>query len=241
MNENLLSRYLDGELSPDEVERLEQALQRDPALRRRLAELRSVSHATKLAMQAPEMSNLKTNSVCEKLSRSGLRLATAASVVLAIGISIGFVFHTNSASGPAAILPQGNAVIRPEHAQVVGDVRAIVHVSTADSGRFRATLDDLETLLERYKKENEHLQLEVIANGPALDLYRVDKSPASERIRQLQANYGNLTFLACRKTLERLKKEQGVEVKLVPGVKVAPSALEQILMRLQNGWTYIQA
>ncbi len=52
--------------------------------------------------------------------------------------------------------------------------------------------------------------------------------------------HGNVSVLACRKALERLSYLKGVDVELLDGVLIAPSALDQILMRMRQGWLYIR-
>jgi intracellular sulfur oxidation DsrE/DsrF family protein len=46
-------------------------------------------------------------------------------------------------------------------------------------------------------------------------------------------------MLACHRAIQRLE-EMGVKVQLVPEARIAPSALEQIIQRLQQGWVYIK-
>jgi len=102
-----------------------------------------------------------------------------------------------------------------------------------------ATLDNIEQLLLKYEQNNRILNLEIIVHSSGLNILRADITPAGQRIQDLMARYNNLTFLACNKTIRRLKEDKGVEVKLLPGVEVVPSALEQVLKRIQEKWVYV--
>mgnify|MGYP000052599505 CR=1 FL=1 len=64
--------------------------------------------------------------------------------------------------------------------------------------------------------------------------------PSLEKLEQLLAAYPNLAYVACNQTLDRLR-EKGGTVSLLPGVHVAPTALDEIVKRLQEGWVYIRA
>jgi len=72
-----------------------------------------------------------------------------------------------------------------------------------------------------------------------VDLLRSDVSPYAKRIALMQAKYPNLDFLACSQTINKLQKN-GVIVHLLPHTGVAPSAVEQINKRLQQGWDYVR-
>ena len=59
-------------------------------------------------------------------------------------------------------------------------------------------------------------------------------------LERLREAYPNLTYIACHQTADRLR-EKGVRVKLLPGVHFAPTALDEIVKRMQQGWVYIRA
>ena len=69
---------------------------------------------------------------------------------------------------------------------------------------------------------------------------RKDVSMYQERIKNLVTEYNNVRFLACSRAIKRLES-QGIDVKLLPEIQIAPSALEQIIQRMQTGWQYIKA
>jgi intracellular sulfur oxidation DsrE/DsrF family protein len=83
--------------------------------------------------------------------------------------------------------------------------------------------------------------VEIIANGGGLDLVRTDGAPQGQRMSALLRDHNNVSVLACRKALERLSYFKGVDAELLDGVSIAPSALEQILMRMRQGWLFISA
>ena len=75
----------------------------------------------------------------------------------------------------------------------------------------------------------------------ALRMLRAGYSPYSDRVRQLQERYFNLTFLACKDAIDHIRELEGADsdVSLLPDVETTPSALEHILERLSEGWVYI--
>ncbi|MGB9577994.1 MAG: hypothetical protein ACPL3S_01845, partial [Halothiobacillaceae bacterium] len=118
--------------------------------------------------------------------------------------------------------------------------RLVLHVDSGTPERFASLLDQTQALLEEARQHGRPLQVAVIANSGGIDILRASTTPQAERIRALQAAYPNLSFIGCWQTLSRLK-DNGQDTRLLPGVQLAPTALDAIVERLQNGWTYIKA
>lgn len=218
-----LNALLDGELSDVDAERLQRVLNDNPVLQRRLQELDRVKNLTRRALQATAASPGGRR-------RFPARRAIAASALVLLGFVVGWLtsgadFRQQSAAGGIA---------------VNGEARVVLHLATNNRAKMAQTLDKAEKLLEHHRHESRPLRLEVVVNGEGLDLLRADISPERERVRALQQRYQNLAFLACRKTMERLKHDKGIEPPLLPEVITVPSALDQIIERVQTGWQYVQ-
>jgi intracellular sulfur oxidation DsrE/DsrF family protein len=79
----------------------------------------------------------------------------------------------------------------------------------------------------------------VVANADGVRLLQAGTSPHAARIAALLARYDNIAFLACSRSLEKLRLK-GIDVHLLPDVGVVPGALEEIVARLQEGWVYVR-
>jgi len=240
----LLSAYLDGELGPDETTRLEQSLRQNPAQQAHLNELRRVrvlAQCDMLKRQAEIDGTVRLAPAPRR--RMSLAQALVAGLLIVVGFLAGHGLREHNApSELQSYLSTGSLVIQPAALSADRDTKAIYHISTANPEKLRRALDEVEILLGIYANSGRTLRLEIIANAEGLNLLRADTSPASERVHAMQQNYTNLKFLACAKTIERLKLEKNMlNVTLLPGVAVVPSALDQVILRLQNGWSYIRA
>lgn len=118
--------------------------------------------------------------------------------------------------------------------------RVLVHVTNNDPKRLLQALQDIEGLMHYYQDSRRRARVEVVANGPGLDLLRSDTSKFSEQIARLQKQYGNLKFAACQNTIDHVREEQGIKVPLLPGVIVIDSGMAEIMRRQTEGWTYLQ-
>ena len=118
--------------------------------------------------------------------------------------------------------------------------RVILHLSSDDPARMDNALTQLERLLELNAAKGSPAALELIVNGDGLEMIREETSPYSRRVNLLLNRYHNVAILACKKALEAFKQREGNQAKLLPGVSRASSALDQVIMRLREGWTYVR-
>lgn len=225
----LLNALIDGELTPAEAEQVTRSLEQNPLLRDRLAELRRVRQLTRQALDDDHVPLAPPR-------RMTARIAVAASIAVCVGFIAGWWVGTATDARTQSPLAAGTPAV-----PVAEETRVILHLASENSARMKHALDKAEDMLATYANSGRRLKLEVVANGGGLNLLRADTSPERDRILALQQRYPNLAFLACRKTLEQLKLQKGVDSTLLPRVIVVPSALDQIVERLQHGWTYVQA
>jgi intracellular sulfur oxidation DsrE/DsrF family protein len=236
-----LNAWLDGELDAEARAELDRRLETDAVLRARLAELQATRYLVQYAL----------HNACPPAPPAGWRRrgiavlgrAVAALLLIGVGVALGWALNPARPGTPlTAYLPDGAVAIQPAGTAHTADTRAIIHLSSADLARVSATLDEAERLLREFAVAKRRLELEIIANEEGLGAFRADiASPARARIEALLTTYDNLRFLACGKTLERFRREHGARVTLIPAVQVVPSALDQIILRLKDGWTYIRA
>lgn len=237
-----LNAYLDGELDAETTARLEQKLATDPRLQGHLRELEQVRALARAAFTAESPA---TSSSAPRLSRRQLiGFGLAASLLVATGIGIDrWLRMAPPDDALLASLPPEAQIIQPAHLEVpapANERRAIFHVASANPRSVRATLDHVEQVLKRHGRTGKPIRVEIVANAEGLNALRADVSPAREQIARLQKDYSNISFLACGTTIARVKREQGIDVKLLPQTGVTSSALDQILLRLRQGWVYIR-
>ena len=232
-SDELLQTFIDDEIDTHDRAEIMEAVREDKDLAKRICELLQVKDSVRLAYREPPQPE-RINTRWQSSRKSGLSFRAAAAVALfTLGSVTGWLLHTQpGATTPAPKIAQ----LAPAEKEYK---RVILHISTADPERLGDALDDAELLLSGYKDQPGMVQLEVVANAEGLTLLRADTSPYVERIRQLAQKYDNISFLACSRTIEKLRLK-GIDVHLVPEAMVIPAALEEIVDRLQEGWAYIR-
>jgi intracellular sulfur oxidation DsrE/DsrF family protein len=228
-----IHRFVDGELSGEDRQRLLERIESDPAVAARLHELRMVNEAVRHTfddIQPP------ANRRAKKTRDNGWRRAVAAAVVfLPVGFLVGWLSaEVDTRQSQIDTLLAGGLSLGPNIAE---SKNAMFHIDVDDPVAFAKTLDKAEALLETYKSQG--AQVEVVANSKGLDLLREDASPYADRVREMLDRYDNLTLVACVNTVKRLRA-RGIEVRLFDETQADISAVEHVARRLQEGWTYIK-
>ncbi|MGA7800908.1 MAG: hypothetical protein WCC36_08860, partial [Gammaproteobacteria bacterium] len=175
----------------------------------------------------------------------GLQRGLAAGLLLSVGVAGGWYGrrHVEHDQLQAMFLDKNRTFETTALSninQVAHTRKVILHISSANPKRIEEGLDMAERLLRTYKAKHEKAELEVVANAGGLNLLRAGVSPFAGRVKRMQEQYANLAFMACQTAINKLKREKGVDVKLLPQALLTPSALEEILNRLQDGWVYIK-
>lgn len=229
-----LHAFVDDEIELNERAEFMEAIQQDDELASRVCELLQLKDSVRLAYREPEQP-----AHSDQRGKIALRTRTSFSVaaavlIFAVGIGTGTVLQTQLGG-----LSHTTGQLAGTTTSAQEFKRLIIHISHADTKRMEQALDDAEQLLASYREHPELMQLEVLANAEGLNLLRADTSPYPERIRKMAQEFGNVSFLACSRTIERMRLN-GIDVHLLPEARVIPGALEEIVDRLQQGWVYIR-
>ncbi len=237
-----LNEYIDRQLPEDEEQRITEAIENDQVLRARVRELRTVRSLVRLSFSKTHTDGDEPPAKDRPSGLSGKK-AIAASLFVALGALAGWLLKDSLTAGSPAYPDKQAVFLNTTQLNDLDaeEIKAILHVSTADPAVVDAALDEAERLLQKYRATHKRLELELIANASGLNILRADVSPQKRRLLELQARFDNFSLLACNKAIKRLQREKGINPKLLPGVKVVPSALDRILLRLDMGWAYIRA
>lgn len=236
-NEIRANAYVDGELDPYEEAALLEELARNPVRGREVAELTELKRLVRLAFHdIPDAPRQPAIPACPP-SRTGLRCALGgalAAALLLAAFGIGWVAHGSGILGQRLTAFGGTRLAAQTH-ETPG---VLLHLASFHDKDVEATLRRTQELLERDRRSG--LKVELIVSGLALQFLRSGFFPYSDEFAQLMDRYPNLRVVACGDTLDAFK-EQGKSLRLLKGVNVAPSAVQEVVRRLREGWVYVDA
>jgi uncharacterized protein len=228
-----LNMLIDGELTAADAEGLLEQLRTDAQLRERVGQLRL---AKELVRHAYAGVSAPAHPATAAAQTRRWRTAAAAFVALGSGVVLGWTVREQSVAPTDAARQLAEQVQRTPHAE---SSRVILHVSSGAPGDALAVLERAEGILESARSAGRTVSVEIVANSGGLDLLREGVSAQADRIAGLRAAYPGLSLVACGQTAQRLR-ESGTAVHLLPGTITASSALDQIVLRMQQGWAYVR-
>ncbi len=218
-----LSAYIDGELDAGTQNALLEAMAHDKSLSEEVCRLRRTRDWMRSGFgsaEPPQRALPKARAHWPRL-RSGL---AASLMALAIGVGGGLL---------------GYVCAEREHpagmAQATDPNRIVLHIGDSDPKHFGVLLDYTEKFLNEHR--NDGVKVEVVANAGGLDLLRVHGSAYEARVRAINEKYDNVQFIACMNAIRNLEKA-GIDADLIQDVHTGETAVDHIVKRLREGWTY---
>jgi len=120
--------------------------------------------------------------------------------------------------------------------------RIVFQVDQNDPAVMNLTLNNVTNLMEYYHDKGEQAQIEVVAYGPGLNMFREDKSPVKDRIARLKSGAfpSNVAFSACGNTKKGMEKAEGHPVPIVAEATVVPAGVVRLTELQEQGWSYIR-
>ena len=109
--------------------------------------------------------------------------------------------------------------------------RVVIQMSTADTQEQIGLIRNLGHLLKGW---GDSFEAEVVAHGPGIS-FVTNGSVVAEEVKILAAK--GIKFVACENTM----KQKGIRgADLLKGVSTVPMGLAEIIMKQEEGWSYIK-
>ncbi|MFV1993661.1 MAG: DsrE family protein [Acidiferrobacterales bacterium] len=266
ISDEFLSAFVDNQLTQEEKAAAYDQISESKEINMQICELRKVSDLVRLAYANPPAAPNTREVSINKSFQLNIAACLLAGLTLVLGIVLGW--NIGPAQENRAMLVE-HEKIKIDHAQMsqrhkkmatsntagkqisnnpaptdgIADpeqIKILIHLNSKETELVQESLDALENVLRYYRKIGQDARIEMVANGDGINLLRKDVSPYPERIKRMQQEYDNLTFVACQNSMNRLKDERGIIARLIPGVVVIDSGMAQLMRRQDQGWAYIR-
>lgn len=218
-----LDQYIDGELDPAERLALESRLKQDMESREQICVKRQIK--AQIAHHYKQIKPIKgankqtmTQAQAKTTLNAGWGYAAAGLTGLLLGVILSLTPNT---------LDQANSM-------PIAANKFVIHLDNNDQDKMAASIQKAGLLF----KEQPQSQVQIITNHEGIELFNAQNANADDIIALLQ-QHQNLELVACRRTLERIERE-GKPFNLIPAVKSNEPAVDEVVKRLKDGWTYIK-
>ena len=118
--------------------------------------------------------------------------------------------------------------------------KVAIHVDENDPKRMNMALNNVANVRKYYDSQGEKVEIELVAYGPGLHMFRADTSPVKDRISMMSLEIDNLTFSACGNTHSAMSKKAGKEVELIEEATMVPSGVVQLILLQEQGYAYVR-
>ena len=238
VSDEMLGAFVDGQLGGEEWAGIAREMEGDEVLREEVCRLRATKELLRHAYAAPPAGRRPRG----KRGQAGWLALVATGVFFALA---GWFGNAHWNRPPPLDAASAYALSGDWHSLrsdwgSLQEGKVLVHVSSGDREALSGALDEVADLLRDAAAGGRRLELEIVANGPGLDLFRADDPAFAGRLSALRRDFPGLGLVACGQTLER-RRAAGRPVELVDGTAVAPSALHEVVERLRAGWIYVRA
>ncbi len=119
--------------------------------------------------------------------------------------------------------------------------RLAIQVDQDDPAVMTLALANADNVIAFYRGLEEPVQVEIVAYGPGLRMFRDDTSPVKDRIRHLVEDARTaVTFTACGNTKAGMEKREGKPITLIPQATVVPAGVVRLMQLQEQGWSYVR-
>jgi intracellular sulfur oxidation DsrE/DsrF family protein len=238
ISDEILHAFVDGELDVDDSEKLIARMRGDVELKQRVCALRSLQNMVRLAYAEPPVSAGRQPLAAPR--RQLVQRCAFGCLILLAGLSGGWALRSVESPAVAGVTaPVIDGFQAVSLSREADPNRVMLHLDSAAPERMEAALDQAERLLDAAEREGRAMQLEIVANSHGINLMRAGVSPHAARMARMTQRHANLHWVACSQTIARFTG-QGEKVELLPTARAAPTAIGEIVTRLQQGWTYVR-
>lgn len=120
------------------------------------------------------------------------------------------------------------------------DHHVVVHVDENDPATMNLALNNIANVKKYYDAKGESIEIELVAYGPGLHMFRSDTSPVKDRLSMMSLEIDNLTFSACGNTHSKMSKKAGKDIELVDEASMVPSGVVQLIELQEKGYAYVR-
>ncbi|MGB0721984.1 MAG: hypothetical protein ACPGU7_06260 [Gammaproteobacteria bacterium] len=236
-----LHSVIDGEADADTVAEVFSHMHEDAELAARGCELAHTKDLVRLAYATVEPPRAKPRATRRRWWAAAAVVVVGLATVVAGAVLRGW--HANpvnrsSAEDRVVVLdPDGSGRELADPSRQ--ETRIVFQLANPTTAKADEVLNEIEGVLDLYSREHRQVRIEVVAHGDGLSHFRTRLSRHADRILSMARKYPNLTFVACRNTIERVNREQGFAASILPGVEIIESGVNHVARRQAEGWAYI--
>ncbi len=121
--------------------------------------------------------------------------------------------------------------------------KLVIHVAEGQTTTMSQAIVIARNVTEHYAKYGDTVDIKILATGSGLDIFRVDRTSFADGLRRLKSELPKVDFIACGSTIRGAAASMNVpvsEIDLLPGVRVAPVGVAELMDLQDRGYRYVR-
>jgi hypothetical protein len=118
--------------------------------------------------------------------------------------------------------------------------KMVIQVSREDTEGMNLALGNAVNANKLYTSRGEQFQVEIVAYGPGITMFRADKSPVKDRLVEVKNEIPGIVYSMCGNAKAAAEKREGHEIAPLPGVGVVPAGIVRVAELEEQGYVYIR-
>ena len=115
-----------------------------------------------------------------------------------------------------------------------------LQISDNDPDKMTAVLNVASNVSRLYAAKGEAVEIQVVAFNAGLHMLREDTSPVKERLQSFAQSMPNVSFKACKNTMDSMEKTEGKPVPLLPDMDIVEAGVTRLIELSESGWTIVR-
>ncbi len=115
-----------------------------------------------------------------------------------------------------------------------------LQISDNTPDKMNAVLNVAANVSRLYAERGEEVEVEIVAFNAGLHMLRADTSPVKDRVLNFRKSMTNVSFKACKNTMDAMAKNEGKPVSLLPQIDVVPAGVTRLIELSEQGWTIVR-
>lgn len=116
--------------------------------------------------------------------------------------------------------------------------RVVFQVNSDDPATMKHAIANSLNATKYYQERNETIDVEIVAYGPGIHMFRADTSPVKDLLNVMRASSPAIKFTVCGNTRQIMELKEGRALPLVEGATVVPSGIVRVIELQEAGWSY---
>lgn len=115
-----------------------------------------------------------------------------------------------------------------------------LQISDSGTDKMNAVLNIAANVSRYYAGKGEEVEIEIVAFNAGMQMLRADTSPVKDRISGFRKSMTNVSFTACKNTMDTMEKIEGKPVPLLPDIDIVEAGVTRLIELSENGWTIVR-